>query len=224
MKIGIIGAGRLGGTLARLWVGRGHQIAIANSRGPETLADVVAKLGPGARALTAAGVAEYGDVIVVSIPMGHYREIPVGGTAGKPVVDTNNYYPQRDGHIFELDDRSTTSSELLARHLPGAKVVKAFNQIRWTSLAEEGLPAGTPGRLVVPIAGNDPWAKAVVTQLIDEIGFDVVDTGLLATGARYRADASLYLTNAAPTTRTTTSLGSRSASHPRRDPHSYGSG
>src|SRR5262245_7036035 len=142
MNIGIIGAGRLGGTLARLWVERGHQVAIANSRGPETLTGLVAKLGPGARALTSADAAEFGDVIVVSVPLGHYREIPVRGTAGKPVIDTNNYYPQRDGHISALDDGSTTSSELLQRHLPGAKVVKAFNQIRWTSLGEDGRPPG----------------------------------------------------------------------------------
>ena len=227
LNIGVIGAGRLGGTLARLWVERGHQVAIANSRGPETLAGLVTRLGPGARALTSAGAAEFGDVIVVSVPWGHYRELPVRGTAGKPVVDTNNYYPQRDGHISELDDGSTTSSELLQRHLPAAKVVKAFNQVRWTSLGEDGLPPGTAGRVVIPIAGDDAWAKAVVAGLIDEIGFDVVDTGPLATGALYKPDASLYLANAAHTSTmptSTTGSGSRSASHPQRDPRNYGTG
>ena len=146
MRIGLIGAGKIGGTLARLFVAQGHEVAVSNSRGPETLADLVAEIGPSARAVTPAEAADFGDVVVVSVPLGRYQEVPTAGVTGKTVIDTNNYYPQRDGHISPLDDDSTTSAELLAKHLPDAHVVKAFNQIRWTNLGADGKPAGTPGR------------------------------------------------------------------------------
>jgi 8-hydroxy-5-deazaflavin:NADPH oxidoreductase len=195
MQIGIIGTGRVGGTLARLWVEQGHHVAISNSRGPETLSDLVTELGPRARAVTPAEAAEFGDVVVVSVPLGHYLDVPTRGLIGKPVVDTNNYYPQRDGQISELDDGATTSSELLQRHLPGAHVVKAFNQIRWTNLGKDGVPAGTVGRRAIPIAGDDAKAKQVVAELIEQIGFDAVDTGSLGRGALFEPDTSLYVAN-----------------------------
>jgi hypothetical protein len=195
VRIGLIGAGKIGGTLARLFVAQGHEVAVSNSRGPETLSDLVAEIGPAARAVTPAEAAEFGDVVVVSVPLGRYQEVPTAGVAGKPVIDTNNYYPQRDGHISPLDDDSTTSAELLAKHLPDAHVVKAFNQIRWTNLGADGKPAGTPGRTGIPIAGDDPEAKRVVMDLVEQIGFDAVDTGPLASGRLFQPNTSLYVAN-----------------------------
>ena len=193
MRIGLIGAGKIGGTLARLFVAQGHEVALSNSRGPETLAELVAEIGPSARAVTPAEAAEFGEVVVVSVPLGRYQEVPTAGMAGKTVIDTNNYYPQRDGHISPLDDDSTTSAELLAKHLPDAHVVKAFNQIRWDHLGAKGKPAGTPGRIGIPIAGDDPAAKQVVMDLVEQIGFDAVDTGPLASGRLFQPNTSLYV-------------------------------
>jgi predicted dinucleotide-binding enzyme len=184
MRIGIIGAGHIGGTLARLFVAAGHEVAVSNSRGPETLAGLVEELGGGAQAMTAAEAARFGDVVVVSVPFGRYRELSGDALAGKVVADTNNYYPQRDGHYEELDRDRTTSSELLQAHLPGARVVKAFNAIVWTRLRDDGRPAGDPERVGIPISGDDEQAKRTVAELIDEIGFDAVDAGTLAEGGR----------------------------------------
>jgi predicted dinucleotide-binding enzyme len=195
VRIGLIGAGKIGGTLARLFVAQGHEVAVSNSRGPETLSELVSELGPNGRAVTPAEAAEFGDVVVVSVPLGHYQQVPTTGMGGKPVIDTNNYYPQRDGHISPLDDDSTTSSELLQKHLPDARVVKAFNQIRWTNLGADGVPAGTPGRTGIPIAGDDADAKRVVMDLVEQIGFDAVDTGPLASGRLFQPNSALYVGN-----------------------------
>lgn len=184
MKIGIIGAGHIGGTLARHFVHAGHEVAISNSRSPATLDHLVEELGIRAQAATARDAAEFGEVVVVSVPFGRYRELPTEGFAGKVVIDTNNYYPQRDGHFEELDRDRTTSSELLQAHLPGARVVKAFNAIQWQNLRDEGRPAGDPERFGIPISGDDEEAKRIVAELIDEIGFDAVDAGMLAAGGR----------------------------------------
>ena len=184
MRIGIIGAGKIGGTLAGLFVTAGHDVAISNSRGPDTLADVLDEIGDGVQAMTVIDAAAFGDVVVVSIPLRAYRDVPVRETAGKIVVDTNNYYPSRDGQIPELDDDSTTSTELLAAHLPDARVVKAFNAIMWKHLGNDGRPAGDPERLGIPISGDDEDAKRTVSELIDQIGFDPIDAGTLADGGR----------------------------------------
>lgn len=184
MQIGIIGAGRIGGTLARRFADAGHDVAVSNSRGPDTLRDLEAELGERGRVVTAADAARFGDVVVVSVPLKAIGDLPAGELAGKLVVDTNNYYPQRDGHVEELDEDRTTSTELLARRLDGARVVKAFNAIRWDVLRDRGAPAGSPDRLAIPISGDDPAAKRAVTELIDSIGFDAVDAGGLADGGR----------------------------------------
>jgi predicted dinucleotide-binding enzyme len=184
MKIGIIGAGHIGGTLAKLLVDAGHWVAISNSRGPETLASLVAELGEQAQAATPLEAERFGEVVVVSIPFGQYREVPTEAVAAKVVIDTNNYYAQRDGSFEELDDDRTTSSELLRAHLPRARVVKAFNAIRWTNLRDQGRPPGDPERLGIPISGDDDEAKRIVAELIDQIGFDPVDAGTLAEGGR----------------------------------------
>ncbi len=193
LKIGIIGAGNIGGALARHFVDAGHEVTIANSRGPETLTELVDQLGPHAHAATAEQAAEFGDIVVVSVPLVNYEQIPVAPTAGKVVIDTNNYYPQRDGQIPELDSKTTTSSELLAAHLPTSQVVKAFNQIQSQRLVEDGTPTGTTHRTAIPIAGDDAAAKATVMALIDQIGFDAVDTGPLNSGRLFQPGAPLYV-------------------------------
>lgn len=184
MLIGIVGAGRIGGTLARHFVRVGHQVAVSNSRGPGTLKAMVADLGGLAVAMTAADAARFGTVVVVSVPFGRYRELPTGGVVGKVLIDTNNYYPGRDGRFDELDSGRTTSSELLQAHFSGARVVKAFNAIHASSLRDLGRPAGDPLRIGIPISGDDQEAKRTVAELIDQIGFDAVDAGTLAEGGR----------------------------------------
>ena len=184
MQIGIIGTGHIGGTLARHFVRAGHEVAISNSRGPETLSALVDELGGRAEAMTAADAAAFGEVAVVSVPFGLFRELPTAGLRGKVVVDTNNYYPQRDGTFEELDADRTTSSELLQAHLQGARVVKAFNAIQWQRLRDLGRPAGDAERIGIPISGDDEEAKRIVAGLIDEMGFDAVDAGTLGKGGR----------------------------------------
>jgi len=178
--IGLIGAGHIGTAVAQLAVDHGHDVVVSNSRGPETLAETVAELGPRAEADTAQGAAERGEIVVVTIPLKAYRSVPIEPLAGKVVIDTNNYYPQRDGQIAELDDGSATSAGLLQEHLPQSHVVKAFNHIAFNHLTEHATPAGTAHRRALAIAGDDETAKATVSALIDELGFDVVDVGPLA--------------------------------------------
>lgn len=184
MRIGIIGTGHIGGTLARHFVDAGHEVALANSRGPETLRDVEARLGEHAHAVTAEEAAQFGDVVVVSIPFGRYAEIPAASLDGKTVIDTGNYYPERDGHVEELDQGRTTSSELVQRHLASAHVVKAFNAIRFDDLRDQADRDGAARLRAIPVSGDDPEAKGTVMQLIDQIGFAPVDAGPLGDGGR----------------------------------------
>lgn len=190
--IGLIGAGHIGSQLARLAVAHDYNVVISNSRGPETLSGLVAELGPKARAATALEAATAGDIVVVTVPLKNYRSVPVEALKGKVVIDTNNYYPQRDGHIPELDDESTTTAELLQAHLPTSKVVKAFNHIYAAELTTHGQPAGTKNRRALVIAGDDREAKGTVTRLIDQFGFDVVDAGALKEGWRIQRDTPGY--------------------------------
>lgn len=190
--IGIIGAGHIGSQVARLSIKSGYDVVISNSRGPETLADLVRELGPKAKAATPAEAAKAGDIVVVSVPLKNHRAVPVLPLAGKVVIDTNNYYPERDGHIPELDNESTTTAELLQKHLPTSKVVKAFNHIYAAELTTHGQPAGSPNRRGLVIAGNDAAAKATVSHLLDQFGFDAVDAGPLAEGWRIQRDTPGY--------------------------------
>jgi len=191
--IGLIGSGHIGSQLARLAVQHGYRAVLSNSRGPDTLSDLVAEIGEGASAGTAEDAAREGDIVVVTIPLKNIGSVPVEPLAGKIVIDTNNYYPQRDGRIAELDDESTTTAELLQRHLPDSKVVKAFNHIGSADLTTANSPAGTPGRRALAIFGDDDEARATVTDLIDEFGFDVVDGGPLAEGWRIQRDTPGYV-------------------------------
>jgi predicted dinucleotide-binding enzyme len=192
MRIGIIGSGNIGGTLARLLAGAGHEVVLANSRGPESLAGLVGEIGPAATASTPAGAAEAGEVVVVAIPFFRYTDLPAAELAGKIVVDATNYYGGRDGSFAEIESGAAGSSELLARALPGARVVKAFNTIHYRHLAGDGVPSGTPGRRAIPIAGDDPAANATVAALIDEIGFDAYDAGSLPDGRRFDPGTPLF--------------------------------
>ncbi|MEU9887619.1 NAD(P)-binding domain-containing protein [Sphaerisporangium sp. NPDC051011] len=190
--LGLIGSGYIGGTLARLAVAAGLDVVLSNSRGPDTLSALVEELGPHARAATPAEAAAAGDWVVVTIPLKAYDQVPVEPLAGKVVLDTGNYYPQRDGRIPELDSEETTTSELLQRRLPDAKVVKAFNNIYFKHLAALARPAGAEDRSALPIAGDDPAAKAAATTLLDILGFDAVDAGSLAEGWRFQRDTPAY--------------------------------
>jgi predicted dinucleotide-binding enzyme len=193
MRIGLIGAGNIGTTLAHLAVDHGHEVVVSNSRGPQTLTDLVAELGDSARAGSAEEAAAAGDVVVVTIPLKNYTQVPVDELAGKTVIDTNNYYPQRDGQIAALDDGAATVSGLLQAHLPGSHVVKAFNNIKAADLASQGTPHGSAGRRALPVAGDDAEAKKVVSELVEEFGFDAVDAGPLEEGRRFERDKPAYL-------------------------------
>ena len=190
--LGLIGSGYIGSTLARLAVDAGHAVVLSNSRGPETLADLVDELGYAARAGTPEEAAAEGEIVVVTIPLKAYRDVPVEPLRGKVVIDTNNYYPQRDGHIAELDDESTTVSELLQAHLPESRVVKAFNNINFLMLRELARPTGDAERSVLAIAGDDAEAKKVAAALIDDVGYDAYDVGPLSEGWRYQRDEPAY--------------------------------
>jgi hypothetical protein len=190
--IGIIGAGHIGSQIARLAVAHGYSVVISNSRGPETLSGLIAELGPRARAATPADAARSGEIVVVTIPLKNYRTVPVEPLAGKLVIDTNNYYPARDGHLPELDNESTTSAELLQAHLPTSKVVKGFNHIQAAALTTDGQPAGTKNRRALVIAGDDREAKTIVSRLIDQFGFDTIDAGPLKESWRIQPDTPGY--------------------------------
>lgn len=175
---GIIGAGHIGSNFARAVLAHGHEVLIANSRGPETLADLVAELGPAARAATVDEAAFAADVALIAVPFNSYREVPVTPLAGKIVLDADNYYFERDGHIPELDDGETTVTRLMQQHLHESRVVKVFNNITASDIPTTGSPAGTPDRRALPIAGDDPDALAFATALLDELGFDSVSVAI----------------------------------------------
>jgi predicted dinucleotide-binding enzyme len=173
--IGIIGSGHIGGTVARLSVAAGHSVVLSNSRGPDTLKELAGELGPRASAATAAEAAAAGDLVVVSIPVRAYASVPAGPLAGKVVMDTGNYYPQRDGQLAELDSGALTTTGLLQRHL--------------LSLAR---PSGAADRTFLPIAGDDPAARAAVIAFLDSIGYGAVDGGPLADSWRQEPGTPLY--------------------------------
>ena len=200
MKIGVIGSGMIGATVARLFSRTGHEVAIANSRGPASLEELAQELGPSARASSVEEAARFAEVVIVAVPLRAYRDLPPSAFEGSIVVDANNYYPGRDGAIESLDEDRRTSSELLADHLKGARVVKAFNTMYYATLATDGRPgAAREERLVLFVAGDDADAKQLVAGLIDELGFAAVDTGSLADGGRRQQPGSeLYDTRMSP--------------------------
>ncbi|GAA2171154.1 NAD(P)-binding domain-containing protein [Agrococcus versicolor] len=190
--IGFIGSGNIGSGVARLAIAAGYDVVMSNSRGPETLADLVADLGPQARAATPPEAAAAGDLVVVTVPLHAYPDVPVEQLQGRTVIDTNNYYPDRDGRIAELDDESTTTAELLQAHLPQSHVVKAFNSIYFPHLTALARPSGDAQRSMLPIAGDDADAKAAVVAFLDAIGYDALDVGPLSEGWRFQRDLPAY--------------------------------
>lgn len=190
MKIGIIGAGFIGRALARLAVSHGHDVMIANSRGPETLTSTAVALS--SRTGTVRDAAAHGDVVVVTIPFRAIFDLDPAPFAGRVVIDTNNYYPERDGVFPALDDNSDTTGEMLARHLAGARVVKAFNAILQGDLETDPRPRGVADRRALPLAGDDTEARAVVAGLVDEFGFDPIDVGPMAESWRFERGKPCY--------------------------------
>jgi 8-hydroxy-5-deazaflavin:NADPH oxidoreductase len=190
VKIGVIGARNIGANAARLFAGAGHEVVISNSRGPETLSGLVEEIDGRVRAGTVGEAADFGDVVLEAIPFGRYKDLPADRLAGKIFIDASNYYSQRDGEM-KLDELG--SSELLARHLPGSRVVKASNTMNYETLASEGRPdASLEDRLVLFVAGDDEEAKGVVSALIEEIGFAPVDTGPLSGSDKQEPGAPVY--------------------------------
>lgn len=192
MKIGIIGAGNIGGTLARRFSALGHDVSVANSRGPETLADLAKETG--AHAVTVSEAARGKDVVIVTVPEKNVPRLPKDLFASTPetavVVDTGNYYPQRDGRIDAIE-AGTPESQWVAQQL-GRPVVKAFNNIYAKHLLERGRPKGKPGRIALPVSGDNAEAKAVVFRLLEELGFDAVDAGTLADSWRQQPGMPVY--------------------------------
>ena len=190
--IGFIGSGHIGSTVARLAVDAGHDVVLSNSRGPDTLQDLVGELGPHARAATAEEAAAAGDVVVLTIPLKNVERVPAEALRGKIVIDTSNYYPQRDGQIEALDTRSVTTSQLVQSQLAGSRVVKGFNNINYVHLGSLQRPAGSAERSVLPIASDDAEAKQRVAELLDSLGYDAYDVGTLADSWRFDTGSPAY--------------------------------
>ena len=190
MKIGILGAGHIGKALAGLLAGAGHEVGISNSRGPETLRELAEELGHGVTAYSSEDAARFGELVIETVPFGHYNQLPAVQLAGKVVIDTANYYPERDG---EIDLGGLSESAFMARHLPGARVVKAFNAIQAAHLESQG-DTSKPNdeRRAIPIASDDEAAKAIVKKLIEQIGFVAVDNGTLEDSKNQQPGTPVY--------------------------------
>ena len=190
--IGFIGSGNIGGTVAQLAVDAGYDVVLSNSRGPETLAELIEQLGPKARAATAEQAAVDGDIVVLTIPLGKIDQV-AAEPLGKVVIDTCNYYPQRDGQIAALDQGEATTSGLVQEHFTQSHVVKAFNNIFWQHLGSMQRPAGAQDRNTLMIAGDNADAKRTATDFIESLGYDVFDTGSLADSWRFQRDQAAYV-------------------------------
>ncbi|TPW29480.1 NADP oxidoreductase [Martelella alba] len=190
MKIGIIGAGFVGRTIAKRAVAKGHEVMLSNSRGPQSLFSLPIMLGCSVG--TAEEAARFGDLVIVAVPMTAIDQLPVAALEGKLVIDANNYYHERDGRISALDENRTTTSEMLAAALGHRRVVKAFNAIPMTELETDGRPDGGAERRALPLAGDAPDDKARVAALYNDFGFTPVDAGALAEGWRFERDRPAY--------------------------------
>ncbi|MEU4190628.1 NAD(P)-binding domain-containing protein [Kribbella sp. NPDC026611] len=190
--LGVIGSGNIGSAVARLAVEAGIEVVMANSRGPESLADKVRELG--VRAGTVEEAIQAGDWVMVTIPLGRYVDLPVEPFAGKVVLDTMNYYPSRDGRIEQLDREELTTAQLVQERFSAAHTVKVFNNISFRGIVPLARPAGAADRTALPISGDDADAKTSVTKLMDALGFDVVDVGTLADSWRYEPETDVYVT------------------------------
>jgi predicted dinucleotide-binding enzyme len=189
LRIGIIGSGNIGGNLTRRLTDLGHEVAVANSRGPDSLKGLADETG--ATPSTVEEAVRGAELVIVAIPMKAVPDLPAGQLAGLPVVDAGNYYPARDGHIAEIES-GTPSSRWVAQHLPGAHVVKAFNNMYASYLLDRALPAGAEGRIALPVAGDDGEARQTVMDLVDDLGFDPVEAGTLDDSWRQEPDTPVY--------------------------------
>ncbi|MFB2554877.1 NADPH-dependent F420 reductase [Herbiconiux liangxiaofengii] len=190
--IAVIGTGRVGLGFAQAAVAASHRVVLANSRGPETLADAVASLGASATADTVEGAVSQADLVLLAVPLHSYADLPPTALNGRIVMDAGNYYTDWSGHIQELDDETTTTSERLQALFPSARVVKAFNSIYAEDIAANARPGGSPVR-ALPVASDDASAKVAVAQLIESIGYDVVDAGPLSEGWRFQRGTPAYV-------------------------------
>lgn len=188
-RLGIIGSGSIGSAVARLAVEAGYDVLIANSRGPESLSDLIDELGPRAQAGDTRAAAAFGDIPLLAVPLAAYPNLPVDAFAGKTILSTGNYYPHRDGRIDQLDSLESTTAEYEQALLPGTVVVKAFNNILFTHLANL---ADSQPRTALPVAGDDSEAKARVSALVNTLGFDTVDGGTLAESWRFEPESGAY--------------------------------
>ncbi|GAA3885831.1 NAD(P)-binding domain-containing protein [Leifsonia kafniensis] len=190
--VGILGAGHVGSALARALIPRGYEVLLSNSRGPETLHSLAAGIGPKCRAVRASEAASLADWVIVSVPLHALEKIPVDELSGKIVLDTINYYPDRDGRVRALDRAEVSTSELVQRHLPGASVVKAFNHMRAQDVLLQGRSSDSARRWALVAAGDDPLAVGLVCELYDELGFDSVVIDSLAESWRIESDQPAY--------------------------------
>jgi 8-hydroxy-5-deazaflavin:NADPH oxidoreductase len=192
--IGILGSGHVGSNLARAATAHGYDVLLSNTQGPDSLAGLVSELGPRARAATPAAAAAECDFAIVAIPVTTIGQVPVEPLAGKIVISTINYFPQRDGHFPGVDNGTTTVPGLLQAHLPTSKVVRAFSMINAAEMSGDGHPEGDPRRRALALAGDDPAAKQLVAGLYNEFGFDAVDIGGLDESWRVDAGQPAFVT------------------------------
>ena len=191
--IGIIGSGHVGSNLARAASAHGYEVLVSNTQGPDSLAGLASELAPHARATTPAAAAAECDFAIVAIPITTIDQIPVEPLTGKVVIATINYFPQRLGHVREIDDGTTTAPGLLQAHLPASRVVRAFSMLNAAEMSGDGHPEGDPKRRALALAGDDPAAKRLVAGLYNEFGFDAVDIGGLAESWRIEAGQPAFV-------------------------------
>jgi predicted dinucleotide-binding enzyme len=192
--IGIIGSGHVGSNLAKAAIAHGYDVVLSNTQGPDSLTGLVKELGPRASAATPEAAAAAGDFAIVAIPLTTIGQLPVEPLAGKVVIATINYFPQRSGHVPEIDDGTTTAPGLLQAHLPASRVVRAFSMINAEEMSGDGHPQGDPKRRALALAGDDPAAKKLVAGLYEEFGFDAVDIGALDESWRVDAGQPAFVT------------------------------
>ncbi|EOC0477776.1 NAD(P)-binding domain-containing protein [Cronobacter turicensis] len=191
--IGIIGSGMIGSQVARLAVSAGLNVIISNSRGPDSLRELTDELGPLSRATTTSELAAQADLIIAAIPLAAYKKLDADELAGKIVVDTMNYYPERDGIMPEIRTAEIASSELVQSHLHNSQVIRALNNMDWVRLRSRARPTNSPERSAVPVAGNVESAKRQVISLIETLGYDTVDMGPLSESWRSEPTMPAYV-------------------------------
>lgn len=191
-SVGIIGAGRLGTAIARQSLNAGYNVAIANSRGPESLRLMLSVLLPGATAMDVPDLIAASDIIILAVPLNQYKTLAVNSLSGKIVIDAMNYWPPTEGDIVEFMTKGVTSSEYLQQYFSGARLIKTLNHVAYNELEEHSLPPDSNGRRAIALAGDDEDAKQQVESFINDLGFDPVDLGPLSHGKKFQPDTPLF--------------------------------